>query len=136
MRLVQMPGHAADEAEVVDDFGGVGEHLRDVHAALAIFLEFEGGGEEGVDVIGLVDFDAAGEGFAGHFVKEGLGIEEIHLAGAAVLDELDDGFGLGGEMDGAGVQIRIDGGRGGLEEAGEGDAAEAKGRALEELAAG
>ena len=67
--------HAADERQVVHDFGGVGEHLGDVHAALAVFLEREGTGEEGVDVVGLVDFDAAGEGFAGEFVEDGFGIE-------------------------------------------------------------
>jgi len=86
------------------------------------FFEGEGTGEERVDVVGLMDLDAAGERLAGQFLEDGLGVEEVHLAGAAVLDKLDDGFGFGGEMGGAGLDV-VDGG--GLQHVGEDDGAEA-----------
>ena len=33
--------HAADEGDVIDDFGGVGEKLGELGAAFAVRLEFE-----------------------------------------------------------------------------------------------
>jgi len=100
----------------------VGEHLGDVHAGLTVFLKGEGTGEEGIDVVGLVDFDAAREGLASVFLEGGFGVEQVHLAGAAVLDELNDGFGFAGKV------LAV-------EEAGEGERAEAEGGSFEELAA-
>lgn len=90
---------------------------------MTVLLEFEGTGEKGVDVIGLMDFNAAGKGLAGVLLEHRFGIEQVHLAGAAILDELDDGLGFGGEV------LAV-------EKAGEGERAEAQCAAFKELAAG
>ena len=49
-----------------------------------------------------MDLDAVGVGLAGAFGQFGLGIEQVHLAGTAILDELDDGFGRAGKWPGRG----------------------------------
>ena len=90
--------HAADEGEIVHDFGRVWEHLGDVHAALAILPEFERAGKKSIDVIRLMNFDAAGKGLPGPLLEEGFGVEEVHLARSPILDELNDGFRLGRKM--------------------------------------
>lgn len=131
--VVVLGVHAADERQVVHDFGGVREHLGDVHAALAVLLEREGTGEKRVDVVGLMDFDAARERFAREFLEDRFRVEEVHLAGPAVLDELNDGFSFGGKVGWAGLEI-IHGG--GLQHVGKHDGAETESGAFEELASG
>ena len=41
-----------------------------------------------------MDFDAARQGLPGPLLEEGFGVEQVHLARPAVLDELNDGFRL------------------------------------------
>jgi hypothetical protein len=118
--VVVLGVHATDEGEVVDDAGGVGEHLGDVHAGLPVFFEGEGAGKERVDVVRLVNLDPARQGLARVFQKSRFGVEQVHLAGAAVLDELDNRFGFAGEV------LAVN-------EARQGERAEAESGALEEL---
>ena len=68
--------HAADEAELVGDAGRERQHLRDIRAAL-----------EGVDVVGLVDFDAAGKRLPGEMLAPGF---EIVVSGRTVQEISED----------------------------------------------
>ena len=80
-------------------------------------------------------------GGTGEALEGGLGIEQVHLAGAAVHEEMDDGLGFAGEVRGLGLQI--EGGRCGaggeevaIEDGGEGGAVKAIDESREEVAAG
>ena len=126
--------HAADEAELVGDAGRVWQHLRDIHAALAVLTEFERARQERIDVVGLVDFDAAGKRLPGQPREHRLGIEQVHLAGTAVLHQLNDGLGLGGEVRAAGFEIVVSGRS--VQEIGEDEVTEAEAGSLEQLTAG
>ena len=63
--------------------------------------EGEDAAHEGADVVGALVadlFDVARERFALKPVEFGFGIEQVHLAGASVLEEMDDGLGFGRKM--------------------------------------
>ena len=55
----------------------------------------------------LMDLDAIGMRLTGASRQFGLGIEQIHLAGAAVLNQLNDRLGFGGKVRAAGRQIAV-----------------------------
>ena len=59
------------------------------HAALAMPAELERAGQQHVGIVGLMDLDPVRVRLSGPLRQLGLGIEQVHLAGAAVLDELD-----------------------------------------------
>jgi len=61
-----------------------------------------------------VDLDPVWMGLAGVFGEQGFRIEQIHLAGTAVLDQLDDGFCPTGKVALAGAQVVVDRCRGGF----------------------
>ena len=96
--VVVLGVHRADEAELVNDFGLVRQGLRNVHPALPPLLKFEGRREQCVCVAGLVNLYAVWMGLAGVFGEQGFGIEQIHLAGTAVLDQLYNGFRSSGKV--------------------------------------
>ena len=79
-----------------------------------------------------MDLDATGQGLAGHFFEVWLGVEQVHLAGSAILDELDDGFGFGGKVDGPGLEVI---GRAGTQQVSQHETAKAQGGAFEDPAA-
>ena len=67
-----------------------------------------GDGEQDILIAGLMDLDAVGMRLARALRQLGLGIEQIHLARAAVLHKLDYGFRFGGKMSFAGGEVAID----------------------------
>ncbi len=127
-------GGGFNEGEVVGNGAEVGEDFGEVHAALAMWVEFEhGGGDEFVFALGhsgdaLALGDGVGEGFFEAFVEVGFVVEEVELGGGAGHEEEDDAFGFGfwGGPGGGGLggEVAEDGG------------AEAHGGGVEELAAG
>ena len=54
-------------------------------------------------------------------VQQGLGVEQVHLAGAAVHEEVNDGLGLGLEMGAAGLEVEHPTGGGRFPAIGRGD---------------
>ncbi len=86
-------GHGADEGDVVHDLGEVREQLADLHAALAMLLELPGGAKALGGGLGeVVVFDLAGELPPVVPGEHGLGVEEVHLGGAAHHEERDHGL--------------------------------------------
>ena len=92
--------HAFDEAEVIGDGGGVGHEGTDPGATLAVVFEgFDGSEEE--FIFGVAHRGKAfsgdvlcGEGLTVHRLEFGFPVEEIHVGGAPVHEEVDDAFGL------------------------------------------
>ena len=84
--VVVLGVHRADEAELVNDFGLMRQGFRDVHPAFPPLLKFEGRRQQCVCVAGLVNLYAVWMGLAGVLGEHGLRVEQIHLAGPAVLD--------------------------------------------------
>src|SRR5262249_35002205 len=106
-----------------------------VHAALAVFAEFELTRKQDVRVVGLMNLDAIGVRLAREPCQFRLGVEQVHLAGSAVLHELNDGFGLRRKMRTPGLEVAMYGGRG-TEKIGEYDAAETKTGSFQQSTAG
>src|SRR5262249_37744981 len=77
-----------------------------LHAALTMFLKWEGAGHQLVAVSRLQDFDLLGVHLPVAARQLGLGIEQVHLTGTAVLKEQNDGLRLRSEMPGARPQIQ------------------------------
>ena len=107
--------HAADDADIVDRFGGLGEELADFDSALAILLEFEGRRQRGPRFafggqVGNRQF------FAGKLGQAWFGVKRIEMGRAAVHKQVNDAFGLRGKLRRAGRQgmDRIDERGGGI----------------------
>src|SRR5262249_38485784 len=124
------PGADAEQkGDLIDALRQVLEDAGDPAAGLTVLGEGEGAAEDlaGDGGDGLDALVAAGvEGLAVLLLQSRLVVEGVHLAGAAVHEQLDDAACFGAMMDAA-VQV---GGRGGAvgvggEEVGQGDAAEA-----------
>ena len=126
-----------DDAEVVGAAGDVGEEVADPGTGLASLAEGIGALHEAA---GLAEesliFAAAFEGHAVHALQLGFVVEGFEVADAAGAEDLDDAFGLGGEVG----KAPGGGGRGAglvpLHHPGEGEAAEAAAGVPEEVAAG
>ncbi len=81
--------HGADDGEVVGMGGGLGKGVADLEAGAAVFLKLEG----------RAHGDAAvGESLAVAAGKGGLGVPRVEVRGGALGEDMDDGFGLAGEM--------------------------------------
>ena len=90
--VVVLGVHRANQADVVDDCSQVWKRLAQLNAALSVLAELERAGHQHVGIVGLMDFDPVGVRLARPFRQLGLGIEQVHLAGAANLHELDHGL--------------------------------------------
>ena len=89
-RMVVVLGvHGADHAQVVGHCGEVGRRLAQLDTALPVLAKLKGAGEQHVCVVGLVDLDPVRVRLTGALRQLGLGVEKVHLAGAAVLDHLN-----------------------------------------------
>ncbi len=91
--------HGPHPTSVIDDRGRMRQHFGDVHAALSVLAELECGSEQFVLVVRLMDLDSIGVRLPGALGEFRLRVEEVHLARAAVLHELNNGLCLRGEMD-------------------------------------
>ena len=63
-----------------------------------VAAEFKRTRKQYVVIVGLMDLHAVGMRLAAAFGQLRLGIEQVHLAGPAILHQLDDGFGRAWEM--------------------------------------
>lgn len=129
--------HGADDGEVVGMGGGLGKGVADLEAGAAVFLKFEG----------RAHGDAAiGESFAIEAGKGGLGVPRVEVRRGTLGEDMNDGFGLAGEMRRLGEKRTGPEGEGGggrrakelglRDERGEAEGADAHADAGEELAAG
>src|SRR5262249_9754567 len=70
-----------------------------LHSALAVLFELEGASQNVSGLFVEMDFEiAARVGLAVPFRQLGFGIEQVHLAGTAVLKQTDDGFRFAGPL--------------------------------------
>ena len=90
--------HGAHETQLIHNLGDVRQRLGNIHAALPVFFEFKLSWKQNIRVVRLMDLDAVRVGLACKPRQLRLGIEQIHLAGSAVLHKLNDRFGLRREM--------------------------------------
>jgi len=95
---IGLAGHRHEKGEVIDAFGGVRKDARHPATGLAVLFELEGGLHHVADGTGDGDLDTEIDFFAVAFGKFGFVVEGIHLAGAAVHEELNDPFDFGGMM--------------------------------------
>ena len=90
--------HGADDGQIIHTAGHVREEFADGGPALAVLFEVVGRAE---DLITDVE-DGGGrlerELLAVVETEAGLGVERVHLRGATVHEQEDDGFGLRGMM--------------------------------------
>ena len=99
--LAEFGGHAADDADLVDDTGDVREEVADGDAGLAVAVEGPVGGLDSAVVVELGALNGDGHGFTGVFFEEGFGVEGIDVGDAAAHVAEDDGAGFGGDALGA-----------------------------------
>jgi hypothetical protein len=144
--------HRADDGDLVDARGDMREEFADLDAGLPVFFERERRAVGGAGfALGL---EIERERFAVVFVQRRFGVEGVDLGRTAVGENVDDAFGLGGEMRGArregvveidagiGAGRRADGGRDGFGEevwpgeSGETEGAETDAAAIQKIAAG
>ena len=109
--MIEEVGFAGgDDADVVDDGGGVGEKVADPGAGLAVLFEGATGGEEVAAMAAVHEGEALAsgvairDGFAVEFGELRFVFEEVELGGAAGHEEEDDVFGFGGEVGLFGLQ--------------------------------
>ncbi len=114
-----------DYGDVVDDAGGVGEDFTDPGATAAVLMEGEAGGGDGEAFLTaghgaqpLVHADGVGKVLVEVVLEPGFVVPEIDLGRGSVHVEIDDGFGLGGEVGEAG-EWRVDGATDGAGRVGE-----------------
>src|SRR4051794_18542961 len=90
----------AEDAEIIDALGDVGEEFADGQSALPILFEAPRGLEQ---LAGLGKLDARlgeGIGLAIIALEQRLGVEGIDMARSAFHEQEDDAFGLGGKVRG------------------------------------
>ena len=94
-RLVvdRLGGHRPHQRHVIDDPSQVRNELADHHSRLAMRLELERRSQKVPRLLVKVDLERAGIGLAVVLGERGLGVEQVHLAGTAVLEQADDRFG-------------------------------------------
>ena len=93
--------HGTDQRDVVDALGQVRQQLGDLHAALAGALELVGRGKQRAGVLAvrkMAKLSSLLGAVPARLCQRRLGIEQVHLAGAAVHEQMNDGFGLGREL--------------------------------------
>ena len=105
-----------DQADVVGDLPEMRQQGGKLHAALAVASKLPQARKDlGAGLAGVVVLELAGERFAGALRKQGLGIEQVHLARTADHEDRDHRPGPGrvmrrteAEVMGAGLQFRPD----------------------------
>ena len=133
--LGELGGHRSDDAEFVGELRDVGEEIAHPGAGLTALLEGPGRLEDFADVVELGLFeltDRLARVLPVMLLEHRLVVEGIDLGNPAFHEEKDHVPGLGrevavGEETGSGVGL--------LQEGGHGEAAEAEGGALENVAA-
>ena len=102
--------HGTDHAAIVDAGADFRKDIADLNAALAVLLEAEGRFQQ-VAGLALGLQIAGGHGLAVVLIEHRLGVEGIHLRGAAVQKKEDDAFRFGREVGRfGGERIGFDGG--------------------------
>ena len=101
-----------DEGEIIHMFGDVRKDLRDPGTRFAVPVKLERRLHDGPDLVGEEAgvFVKTFQLLAVTFFELRLVVPSVHLARAAVEEQPDDGFGLGGEVAGfrsQGIEIRI-----------------------------
>jgi hypothetical protein len=99
----RVPVTRPDQRDLVGLRSDAREQLRNLHAGLAVALELPRAAPHRrlgkIDAIGLQPFRHLGrDGFAAMFGQFGLGIERIHVAHAAVHEQVDHCFGVRRKM--------------------------------------
>ena len=100
--MIDPVGYAgADYAELVGDATVMGQPVGNPETTFPMLLPLSFGFEQGrvhFPHCGDGPVEASGKGLAGQFVKQGLGIEKIQVAGSALHEEKNDVFGLSPAM--------------------------------------
>src|SRR6185503_2960801 len=87
--------HRADETDIIRDAARVRQQLRELHPALAELLELVRAAETIAFLLVEVNFQVApGIRLAVVLCQQRLGIEQVHLAWSAMLEQADDRAGL------------------------------------------
>ena len=100
--------HGADEGQLVHLPGQMRQDFRQPDARLPVPGELEGAAHQGPGlfrVLHVGDGHLVQVGLSVMLVQQGLGVEQVHLAGPAVHEEVNDGLGLGLEMGTAGLEV-------------------------------
>ena len=94
------PVHGADQGDIVHAVRQMGHQLRQLHARLSVPGEAVGRGQQSSRLGGRGDVGGqVAVGYrAGIFPEQRLGVEQVHLAGTPVHEQVDDGPGPGIEM--------------------------------------
>ena len=98
--------HRADDADVVDDAGDVGQQFGDFGTALTMFFELEGTGQQlSAGRVGEAECDVALVRLAVVLGELGLGIQQVDVRRAAVHEERDHRLGLWRKVGRLGPQV-------------------------------
>src|SRR5438477_9067423 len=90
--------HRADEAQVVGNRSGMRQQLAQLHPALAELLELVRAAKAVSLLLVEMDLQVTARIRLSVVLRQlGLGIEQVHLARAAMLEQADDGLGLATE---------------------------------------
>ena len=86
--------HGPDQRNIIDHLAKVRQHVGDFHAAFAAAGEAVGRRHQAANFVGELDLidDIARRRRAGVLLQHRLAVEQVNLAGAAVHEEVDDGF--------------------------------------------
>src|SRR5262245_49595163 len=85
----------------------MGKHFRDFYSRFSITPEFKGTSQQNIVVVGLMNLHPIRMRLAVSLGQFWFWIEQIHLAGAAVLDQLDHGFCRTGEVTRSRTQVAM-----------------------------
>ena len=91
----RLGGHRTDQADIVGNRTGVRQQLAEFHATLPVLVKLVRAAEHISLLLVEVSFQrSTGIGLAVPFLEFRLRIEQIHLAGTAMLKQADHRFGL------------------------------------------
>ena len=92
--------HRSDQRHIVDVLGEVRHDLRDIHAALAVFLKLERRRQQALRLVGRCNVrrHLAHGHLTGVLLERRLGVKQVYLTRPAVHEEVNDRLGLGLEM--------------------------------------
>src|SRR6266496_285100 len=86
----------------------MGKHLRDFHAAFPMSAKFKRTWQQYIVIVRLMNFDAVWMRLAAPLGQFRFRIEQVHLAGAAILHQLDHRLRRSGEMTRSRSQVAIE----------------------------
>ena len=104
--------HRANDADIVDAPGKVRHQIRKPDPRLTVLCELERAPHQSAYLFryGQIGGNLVEVGLSVVLVQERLGVEQVHLAGTAVHEQMDDGSRLGRQVRLARLQV-IDAGR-------------------------